>query len=229
MIRLWQSSWVAAGIGAVLFLVTAAAVLNPRKLLNARQAQIAASAKKQTPHAGWDFSNPEIDQLIAELKMEKEGLALREQQLKELATRLAAERSEINQTTQAVNRLEKEFDERIVRVREEETANLKKLAKTYAAMSPERIKPARRQASETNMTATRPCLRLGCRKQKGSRKAERNREYASRHPRKIRRQPRLRNGTSLTKPGQADRRRSRPRKKDPAKPLAPSTVRTRSY
>ncbi len=137
MIRLLQSSWVAAGIGAVLFLVTAAAVLNPRKLLNARQAQIAASAKKQTPHAGWDFSNPEIDQLIAELKMEKEGLALREQQLKELATRLAAERSEINQTTQAVNRLEKEFDERIVRVREEETANLKKLAKTYAAMSPE--------------------------------------------------------------------------------------------
>jgi len=75
--------------------------------------------------------------LIAELKMEKEGLALREQQLKELATRLAAERSEINQTTQAVNRLEKEFDERIVRVREEETANLKKLAKTYAAMSAE--------------------------------------------------------------------------------------------
>ncbi len=137
MIRLLQSSWVAAGIGAVLFLVTAAAVLNPRKLLHARQAQITASAKKQTPHAGWDFSNPEIDQLIAELKMEKEGLALREQQLKELATRLAAERSEINQTTQAVNRLEKEFDQRIVRVREEETANLKKLAKTYAAMSPE--------------------------------------------------------------------------------------------
>jgi len=137
MIRLLQSSWVAAGIGAVLFLVTAAAILNPRKLLNARQAQIAASAKKPTPHAGWDFSNPEIDQLIAELKTEKEGLALREQQLKELATRLAAERSEINQTTQAVNRLEKEFDERIVRVREEETANLKKLAKTYAAMSPE--------------------------------------------------------------------------------------------
>ncbi len=137
MIRLLQSSWVAAGIGAVLFLVTAAAVLNPRKLLHARQAQITASAKKQIPHSGWDFSNPEIDQLIAELKMEKEGLALREQQLKELATRLAAERSEINQTTQAVNRLEKEFDERIVRVREEETANLKKLAKTYAAMSPE--------------------------------------------------------------------------------------------
>ena len=78
MIRLLQSSWVAAGIGAVLFLVTAAAVLNPRKLLHARQAQIAASSKKQTPHAGWDFSNPEIDQLIAELKMEKEGLALRE-------------------------------------------------------------------------------------------------------------------------------------------------------
>ena len=36
MIKLLQSSWVAAGFGAVLFLVTAAAVLNPRKLLNAR-------------------------------------------------------------------------------------------------------------------------------------------------------------------------------------------------
>ncbi len=137
MIKLWQSSWVAAGIGAVLFLVTTAVLLNPRELLKARQAELAAAPKPEKSRAGWDFNNPEIDQLIAELKTEKEGLALREQQLKELATRLAAERSEINQTTQAVFRLEQEFDERVVRVREEETANLKKLAKTYAAMTPE--------------------------------------------------------------------------------------------
>src|SRR5258708_26824260 len=95
-------------------------------------------------------------------------------------------------------------------------------ARNLAAWTPERIKPARRQASETNMTTTRPCLRLGCRKQKGSRKAERNREYASRHLRKIRRQPRLRNGASLTKPCQPDRRRRRPRTKQPAKQPPPT-------
>ena len=35
------------------------------------------------------------------------------------------------------NRLQKEFDQNVLRVQEEETANLKKLAKVYSAMTPE--------------------------------------------------------------------------------------------
>ena len=148
MVKLLQSSWVAAAIGALLFLGTVAVALNPQKLLQARQAELAAVSEAKKPGAGWDFNNPEIDQLISELRKEKEELAAREQQLKELATRLASERAEINQATQAVLVLQREFNEGVVRVREEETANLKKLAKTYAAMTPEGALPIVRQMED---------------------------------------------------------------------------------
>ncbi len=39
--------------------------------------------------------------------------------------------------TQAVHRLQAEFDKNVTRVREAETVNLKRLAKLYATMSPE--------------------------------------------------------------------------------------------
>ena len=64
-------------------------------------------------------------------------MAAREQQLNELATRLQAERAEINQVTQTVFRLQLEFDRNALRVREDEAANLKKLAKIYSTMTPE--------------------------------------------------------------------------------------------
>ena len=66
-------------------------------------------------------------------------LQQREQQLNDLAIRLDAERAEINQATQSVQQLQIDFDKNVVRVKEEETANLKKLAKVYAAMSGEAV------------------------------------------------------------------------------------------
>ena len=43
---------------------------------------------------------------------------------------------ELNQVTQTVHRLQRDFDATVLRVQDEETANLKKLAKLYAAMEP---------------------------------------------------------------------------------------------
>lgn len=87
--------------------------------------------------ASWEFKNPEADQLIAELKEEKKVLDKRQQSLNELALRLEAERSEINTVTQSVHHMQLEFDQNVLHVREEETANLKKLAKVYANMTPD--------------------------------------------------------------------------------------------
>jgi flagellar motility protein MotE (MotC chaperone) len=84
----------------------------------------------------WEFSNPEADQLIAELRDQKKALEARERQMDEWAVRLQAERTELNQATQAVWQLEQDFDKAVVRVNEEETTNLKKLAKVYAGMTP---------------------------------------------------------------------------------------------
>jgi flagellar motility protein MotE (MotC chaperone) len=85
----------------------------------------------------WAFQNPEVDQLISDLRQQKDTLAEKEHILNDLATRLKAEREEIGIVTQKVARLQTEFDRNVVRVREEETANLKRLAKIYGAMTPE--------------------------------------------------------------------------------------------
>jgi flagellar motility protein MotE (MotC chaperone) len=84
----------------------------------------------------WEFTNPEADQLVAELKAEKEALKKKEQDLNDLAARLQSERAELNIVTQSVHQLQMDFDQNVLRISEEETANLKKLAKVYADMDP---------------------------------------------------------------------------------------------
>jgi flagellar motility protein MotE (MotC chaperone) len=83
------------------------------------------------------YQNPEADQLVGELKEEKKKLDDREQQLNELATRLDTERGEISNATQSVQQLQADFDKNVLRIKDEETANLKKLAKVYSAMTPD--------------------------------------------------------------------------------------------
>jgi flagellar motility protein MotE (MotC chaperone) len=85
----------------------------------------------------WEFSNPEADQLVAELRSEKIALTKRTEELNELSQRLEAERAELSQVSQNVRDMQSNFDLTVVRCRGEETANLKKLAKTYATMAPE--------------------------------------------------------------------------------------------
>jgi flagellar motility protein MotE (MotC chaperone) len=136
MIKILQSGWMTAVLGALTYLGVTAALLASSKSLPHPQARVEAEpAGGRGP--SWDFSNPEVDRLISELGKEKQALATREQQLNELATRLQAERAEINQVTQSVLRLQQEFDRNALRVREDEAANLRKLSKIFATMTPE--------------------------------------------------------------------------------------------
>ena len=123
-----RSPWVAGLLGLLLYAATTAMLWRPP-----------AGAPSEPGPSGpsWTFHNVEIEQLVTELKKEKESLALREKQLADLAVRLRSERLEINQATQHVHQLQVEFDRNVVRAREEEIVNLKKLAKMYAAMTPE--------------------------------------------------------------------------------------------
>jgi flagellar motility protein MotE (MotC chaperone) len=99
-----------------------------------RAESAADRAKRIGP--SWDFINPEADQLIAELKVEKKSLEKKEQELSDLNARLQSERSDLNMVRQSVGQLQSDFDQNVLRISEEETANLKKLAKVYAAMEP---------------------------------------------------------------------------------------------
>ena len=137
MTRLLTSNWTAAICGAVMYVLGMAvfwkAPIVPQSNITA---DAAAMTQVQTGPS-WEFTNPEADQLVAELKSERTAVKKREQELDELAKRLAVEQTEVNQATQSVHQLQLDFDKNVVRIKEEETANLKKLAKVYAAMSPE--------------------------------------------------------------------------------------------
>ncbi|MEY2410418.1 MAG: hypothetical protein QOF48_3088 [Verrucomicrobiota bacterium] len=136
MIKFLQSGWMTALLGAACYIGVTAVLMASSKSLNHPRAAVSSE-----PSGGrgpsWEFTNPEVDRLIAELNKEKLAVAAREQQLNELATRLQSERAEINQVTQTVFRLQQEFDRNVLRVRDDEAANLRKLAKIYATMSPE--------------------------------------------------------------------------------------------
>jgi flagellar motility protein MotE (MotC chaperone) len=126
-------SWMTAPIGAAFYLF-ATVLFWQRPVLPPGQ-KLAALVRPVGP--SWDFINPEADQLIAELKLEKKSVQKRQQQLDDLATRLNTQRAELGQVIQSVRQLQSDFDKAVLRVQDEETGNLKKLAKVYAAMSPD--------------------------------------------------------------------------------------------
>ena len=137
MKRLLTAPITAMTVGGVSFLVTMMLLL--QQPLTATPAPASAhEAVEQTPvQSFWEAYNPEVDLLLEELQNEKAVLDKKEQELNELAARLASERAELNVVTQRVHQLQIEFDQNVTRVKEEEAPNLKKLAKMYATMSPE--------------------------------------------------------------------------------------------
>ena len=113
------------------------------------QEEIVAKAKEAVP--SWEFKSQEADMLIQELRIEKETLARREKDLNELAERLKTERLEINVVTQAVYQLQMQVEASIVRITAEEAVNIKKLSKTYAAMSPDGAAPIMKEMEEPTL------------------------------------------------------------------------------
>lgn len=149
MIKLLQSIWTASLVGALLFWGTVVMLWQAPTPAQSHTHPNAVVVHGDA--ASWKFHNPEVDLLITELKLEKERLAKRSVELNELAERLQAERLELNQVTQMVNQLQVEFDLNVVRVTTEEAANIKRLARTYAAMSPEGAAAILKQLDETTL------------------------------------------------------------------------------
>src|SRR6185312_10423937 len=137
MVRILQSAWTSMFVGGLLFLATTAALLKPSKLpvITAADATDAMHVGNNEP--SWKFHNPEMDQWIQEIRHEKDALAVREQQLNELETRLNAERQELTVVTQAVSQIQADFDKNVVRLNAQDAENLKRQAKLISSMTPE--------------------------------------------------------------------------------------------
>lgn len=138
MIRFLQSAWMISILGSLSYLGTTFALLRPERIAAAIEVQAQVEeTRAHGPDPSWNFQNPELEQLIADLRREKEEIRQRELQLKALEARLQAERNDLATVTQTVARLQKDFDQSIIRLKDEEMANYKKLAKLHATMSPE--------------------------------------------------------------------------------------------
>ncbi len=139
MLKKLCSPWIGSIVGLAAYLGVTAATWNAATSNKSGAVEAGASdaPPKGVEQASWMYNNMEVESLVKELREEQAGLAKREADLKELAARLQSEREELNQLTQAVHRLQKEFDASVVRVADEETTNLKRLAKTYSGLEPE--------------------------------------------------------------------------------------------
>ena len=132
-----QSPLFAALLGGVLFLLTSA-FLTTKGVATAPHGQEhdegTGGANVKGP--SWDFFNPELDQVVADLKSERDALTAREKQLNELDARIRAERAELDAALKSIKSIQQQVDRDVFRIKEEEAGNLKKLAKMYSAMEP---------------------------------------------------------------------------------------------
>jgi len=131
-----QSKFFAAILGAMMFLLTTA-FLTTSGLKPVGHAD-GADQEQQVANKGpsWTFFNPELDQVVAELKAERDAMSAKEKQMAELGARLKAERAELDAALNNVKKLQQQVDRDVFRIKEDEAGNLKKLAKMYAVMEP---------------------------------------------------------------------------------------------
>lgn len=155
MSKLLQSPLVGAVVGAVCYLGVLVMTWNAAvgKLATPKHPveEAAAEAEIPQPPPSWSFNNAEVEQLLQELREQKASLSEREKQLAELSARIQAERQELTVITQAVVNMQKEFDQSVLKVREEEALNLKKLAKLYSAMDPLNAAPVLKQLDDSTL------------------------------------------------------------------------------
>jgi len=150
MNRFLQSPVAVVLIGGALFFITLLATLHATHF-----GAVEPGAKKflmATDDPSWKFRNPEIDQWVAQLKEERDALAVREQQLKEWEARLVSENREISSVTQAVSQAQAEFDKRVLLFKDQEKDNAKKQVKVISDMTPEGASAMLGQMSDDEAT-----------------------------------------------------------------------------
>src|SRR5688572_16941842 len=119
-----QSKFFAAILGAMMFLLTTA-FLTTSGLKPVGHAD-GADQEQQVANKGpsWTFFNPELDQVVAELKAERDAMSAKEKQMAELGARLKAERAELDAALNNVKKLQQQVDRDVFRIKEDEAGNL---------------------------------------------------------------------------------------------------------
>jgi flagellar motility protein MotE (MotC chaperone) len=137
-------------VGALSFLITMFAVMKTVDFSGVKVPPPAPLAAEDNP--AWKFHNAEFEQWVTQMKEERAAMALREEQLKDWETRLAAENREISTVTQTMTKLQNDFDKRVLLFRDAETANVKKQVKVISVMSPDGAAAMLKEISDDETT-----------------------------------------------------------------------------
>lgn len=135
--KLIQSPLFASILGMLLFLGTSAMLT----IKGVASIPVHPDEEEHGPVAdtkgpSWSFFNPEMDQIVADLKAEKAAIAAKEKQLAEMSSRVTAERAELEEALRTVKRMQDQVDRNVIQIKDDEVANLKRLAKMYSTMEP---------------------------------------------------------------------------------------------
>ena len=136
-----QSKLFAAILGSLMFMLTSAfltrqGLSTPVSGGGESGEEGEHAPKANTTGASWLFFNPELDQVMNDLKAERDAVAAKDRQLAEATTRLRAERAELDEALKELKKIQLQVDRDVFRMKEDEAANLKRLAKMYASMDP---------------------------------------------------------------------------------------------
>jgi flagellar motility protein MotE (MotC chaperone) len=135
--RFLQSTLFASILGSILFLGTSAMLtIKGVASLPSPASEEHEGPLPDTRGPSWSFFNPEMDQIMSDLKAEKDSIVAREKQLSEMTSRVQAEKAELEEALRAVKRMQDQVDRSVIQIKEDEAANLKRLAKMYSAMEP---------------------------------------------------------------------------------------------
>jgi flagellar motility protein MotE (MotC chaperone) len=133
MNKLLQSPATVLLLGGILFFGAMFGAVSLTHFGSAHETEQAVTSAADDP--SWKFHNPEMEQWIAQIKDERDALAVREQQLKEWAAQLTAQGKELTTVTRAMSNMQVEFDKRVVLFTDAEKENAKKQVKVIAGMS----------------------------------------------------------------------------------------------
>lgn len=132
-----QSTLFASLLGMLLFLGTSAMLtIKGAASIPTHESEEEPGPAADTKGPSWSFFNPEMDQIIADLKTEKAAIAAKEKQLAELSSRVTAEKAELDEALRTVKRMQDQVDRNVIQIKDDEVANLKRLAKMYSTMEP---------------------------------------------------------------------------------------------
>jgi flagellar motility protein MotE (MotC chaperone) len=150
MNKLLQSPATVLILGGLLFFATMFGALSTTHFGTVGTPEKTVTSAADDP--SWKFHNPEMEQWIAQIKEERDALAVREQQLKEWEAQLSAQGKELATVTRTMSNVQVEFDKRVVLFTDAEKENAKKQVKVIAGMSSDGAATVLGEMSDTEAT-----------------------------------------------------------------------------